>query len=386
MAASNSVRESQLRREITFHASLAKRDRANALRARPSERAAILASARRHDGHVAALRLQLARLAGSSAPSRQVGEANRLRRIESLRAAIAREEILARQARSVGNRSIESIHAAEAKRHRDTLALLEARDRRVVAPANIPPPAKFVREPPSPALPPGKLAQLRRIDREIDMNLQAAAKYRDRARRAAGAGQMDLVAPAIRNATTMESRARAGMEARRALLYRRGGDPSRGGAETRVGTDAIPMQRGPGDVPMITQAALPTIAAPGAPPAQARPGFQPPRPDTESKVQAPSAEEADPGSEAAAEADVTATAATDTAISPEAGAGGGWTWWIVGGLGALAVIGYAYSKKKGGAAGTRSFHAAPSTPKPNPRRNRRKRHGRNHDRRARRTA
>ena len=401
MAASPSARESQLRRQITVHEAQAKRDRAASARAaRLADRERLARAARQHDERAKELRVQLARTAGASAPSQDVAESKRQRRIEALRGAIARHQHLARQARGVGNRSVESTHAAEAKRAADELSLLEHRDRRVTVASSAPPKATFAREPAPSHLSTVQRAKLRKIDTEIDTYLRNAATYRDRARRASEGGQAGTAAKAVQDATIMESMAKSLMAARRQLLYKQGEGMKRGGLphkqgrgmERRVDASELRPARGAGDKTLITRAAVPGVRAPNTMSAMRSGGFQPPRADTESTFTRsvdPDAEEMDPSLEPSAAADASAPGAAEAATTDDEGGGGSTIWWILGGVLGLGALAFAMSRKKGAASsGSPSRPAftlkpAASEPKPNPRRRRRpnRRHGRNHDRR-----
>lgn len=385
MAATSSVRAKILRQLVAQHEAASKREHALANTSRTTAlKMAHFSKSKRHAERAKELRIELARYAGSTAPREDVAASNRARRIEHLRAAIERNRIMARQARGVGNRSVEGAKLAEAKRLQDELDLLERRDVRIVqkAPA---PPKTLVRPAPPSKLDPARRKRVKAIDTEIDQAQRNAAAYRDRARRYAANGDTVRAAKASEKAQIMEARVASLMAARRRAIYKQGKSIDRG--ERRVDGGNVPETPGPGDVPLITQAATPTV---GGRFAARRPGFIPPRADTHVR----STEEQTAADKEDADATPTADDGADDAsttgdkAADETPEGGGTRWWLLGGILVLGALGFAaFRSKKGGTAlaGHHSFSMPkpPNSthPKPNPRKKRRSnRHRRGHRR------
>ncbi|MSQ55770.1 MAG: hypothetical protein EXR31_10430 [Betaproteobacteria bacterium] len=374
------VRPNALRQQIASHKAAAARNYETA-RIAPimATKMLLRKAADRHRARARELGVELARILGSAAPSADAAELMRARRVESLRAAIARAAGLARMARGVGNRSVEAARLAEAQRFRAELEEIERGKRfgTMTRPA-APPASAWLREAPPSRFTLPQRSRLARIDREIDVYLKNAAMHRDRARRAMAAAQTTQAAKALEWAHLMERRAKVSMEARRRLLYAQGRSPlqKRPGAidETRVGTSAVRAARGPNDVSLIT---TPAVPSPGY--TRPRPGLQPPRPDTVSVR--PDAESVRPDGDsfpdpqeapADGQTDATESPAASVSATPSVDSEGNWTWWLIAGA-AVGLGLFAYSRKSKKAPFTfKSTSPLRPAPKPNPRRNRRR--------------
>lgn len=377
----SAVRTRWLRRQIAASEATAQRNE-NTARRHPiaAVRVQMLKVAATHRAKANEMRAELARFTGSSAPRSDVAEVRRQRRIEALRSAVARETELARLARTVGNRSVEGAHLAEARRYRTELTGIEQRMAPVttgepVAVAQRPATAFYREKPPSHLSPAGRV-KLARLDREIDLYLKKAAALRNRAGRAAAVGATADAAKALEGAQIIEARARTSMGARRKLLYVQG-RPFMPAGERPLRALTDRAARGIADKSLITSPAIPS---PGASYTRPRPGFEAPRVDTESRLTTVSAKTAPPSDAlptvAADEGTPSAADEASATQTPSEGGGSNLTLWLIGGV--LLVGGvFAYTKSKGKAGAARSFSLARpgSTPaaKQNPKRNRRRR-------------